>query len=86
MIEPVLTLVFSNCSGLQQCQRQPDNTNSKDTLKLDKEEREFLEPQPQETLPPSKVCENKPEKKFEKSLRSDRNLLPLCPVVLEVRK
>ena len=75
-----------NCSGLQQCQRQPDNTSSKDTLKLDKEEREFLEPQPQETLPPSKVCENKPEKKFEKSLRSDRNLLPLCPVVLEVRK
>ena len=71
---------------LQQYQKQTDNTSSQDTLKLEKEERKFLEPQPQENLLPSKVCENKPEKKFEKSLRSDRNLLPLCPVVLEVRK
>jgi hypothetical protein len=70
---------------LQQYQKQTDNTSSQDTLKLEKEERKFLEPQPQENLLPSKVCENKPEK-CEKSLGVDRNLLPLCPIVSEVRK
>ena len=52
---------------LQQYQIQPDNTSSKDTLELEKEERKFLEPQPQETLPYLKFCENKPKKKCEKS-------------------
>ncbi len=55
-------------------------------MKLEKEERKFLEPQPQENLPPSKVCENKFEKEREKSLWGNMNLLPLCPIVSEVRK
>jgi len=71
---------------LQQYQIQPDNTSSKDTLELEKEERKFLEPQPQETLPYSKFCENKPKKKCEKSLKGNRNLLPLCPIVLKVKE
>ena len=40
---------------LQQYQKQTDNTSSQDTSNLEKEEREFLEPQPQENLLPSKV-------------------------------
>jgi hypothetical protein len=71
---------------LQQYQIQPDNTSSKDTLELEKEERKFLEPQPKETLPYSKFCENKPKKKCEKSLKGNRNLLPLCPIVLKVKE
>jgi hypothetical protein len=55
-------------------------------LKLEKGERKFLEPQLQENPLSPKTCENKPEKKCEKSLGGDRNLLPLCPIVLEVRK
>jgi len=52
-------------------------------LRTEKEERRFLEPQPQETSPPLKVCANKPEKKCEKSLSGHRNILPLGPIVLK---